>query len=27
VAGRISGLLSDPDVLVGMIESVLEESS
>lgn len=27
VAARISGLLSDPDVLVGMIESVLEESS
>ena len=27
VAGRISGLLSDPEVLVGMIESVLEESS
>jgi len=27
VAGRISGLLSYPDVLVGMIESVLEESS
>lgn len=27
VAGRISGLLSDPDVLVGMIESVLEESN
>lgn len=25
VAGRISGLLSDPEVLVGMIESVLEE--
>jgi thiol-disulfide isomerase/thioredoxin len=27
VAGRISGLLSDPEVLVGMIESVLEEPS
>ncbi len=27
VAGRISGLLSDPDVLIGMIESVLEEPS
>ena len=27
VAGRISGLLSDPQVLVGMIESVLEEPS
>jgi thiol-disulfide isomerase/thioredoxin len=26
-AGRISGLLSDPEVLVGMIESVLEEPS
>lgn len=25
VAGRISGLLSDPDVLAGMIEDVLEE--
>ncbi len=27
VAARISGLLSDPDVLVGMIESVLQESN
>jgi thiol-disulfide isomerase/thioredoxin len=27
VAGRISGLLRDPEVLVGMIESVLEEPS
>jgi thiol-disulfide isomerase/thioredoxin len=27
VAGRISGLLSDPEVLIGMIESVLEESN
>jgi peroxiredoxin len=27
VAGRISGLLSDPEVLIGMIESVVEESN